>query len=665
MQLSPAQQLAVTHKDGPMMVLAGPGSGKTFTITNRIRYLTEEEGIHPGEILVITFTKAAAEEMKERYEALVSEQNGMVNFGTFHAVFFKILRYAYRLDASNILREEERYQILKEIIAACELDITDEKEFIETISSELSLVKSERIALSSYYSLNCPEQTFAKIYTEYETKLRERNRIDFDDMLTMCYELFEQRPDILAMWQKKYKYILIDEFQDINKIQYDIIRMLALPENNLFIVGDDDQSIYRFRGAKPEIMLRFPNDYPNTKQVVLSENYRSCKKIVDGALRVVKNNTKRYEKDLQAVKGEGTAIVVKNFRESSEECEYVLHEIRRLHGKGIPYKEMAVLFRTNTQTRTLVGKLMEYNVPFVMRDSIPSLYEHWITKNMLAYIKMALGDRSRTLFLQIMNRPKRYLSRSVLTEETVDFMKLKKAFAEKSWMVERLEKLEYDLAMLAKTGPYAALQYIRRAIGYDEYLTEYAEYRRMSVDELFDTLAELQEDAKNYATYEEWFAHMDEYQKELAKQSKERRKNADAVTLATYHSSKGLEYEAVFLPQVNEGLTPYKKAILPEDLEEERRMFYVGMTRAKRYLSISYIKELRAKELQPSRFVGELLFDTAGLQKGTRVIHKTYGKGTLIKKEGDRLTIQFDKIKGVRMLSEAYCKQAQLLRVEE
>ena len=228
-----------------------------------------------------------------------------------------------------------------------------------------------------------------------------------------------------------------------------------------------------------------------------------------------------------------------------------------------------------------------------------------------------------------------------------------------------MEKLEYDLAMLAKTGPYAALQYIRRAVGYDEYLTEYAEYRRMSVDELFDTLAELQDDAKNYTTYEEWFTHMEEYQKELAKQSKERRKNADAVTLATYHSSKGLEYEAVFLPQANEGLTPYKKAVLPEDLEEERRMFYVGMTRAKRYLFISYIKELRAKELQPSRFVGELLFDTAGLKQGSRVIHKTYGKGTLIKKEGDRLTIQFEKIKGVRVLSEAYCKQAQLLRVEE
>ena len=285
MKLNETQKAAVIHKDGPMLVLAGPGSGKTAVITERTRTLIEQYGINPSKILVITFTKAAAQEMKDRFSKKMNESTPEVNFGTFHAVFFKILKYAYHYSASNIIREEERRQYFKEIIDQLELEIEDKKEFIEGIENEISLVKGERMAVEHYYSINCSEENFQRIYKAYEEKLRQTNRIDFDDMLLLCYELLRERKDILEFWQQRYEYILIDEFQDINRIQYDIIQMLAKPQNNLFIVGDDDQSIYRFRGAKPEIMLNFERDYPNTKRILLNCNYRSVKQIVEGAIR--------------------------------------------------------------------------------------------------------------------------------------------------------------------------------------------------------------------------------------------------------------------------------------------------------------------------------------------------------------------------------------------
>lgn len=250
------QKTAITHHTGPMLVLAGPGSGKTTVITERIRFLTEVCGVHPGNILVITFTKAAAKEMKERYETRQSAGGGCVNFGTFHAVFFKILRFAYHYEASSIVKEEERYRVLREI--ACtrmQQEITDEKEFVDAVAGEISRVKNERLALERYYSANCPDEVFREIYREYDRWLRRENKIDFDDMQLLCYELLSKRPDILRQWQQKYTYVMIDEFQDINRVQYDTVRLLAAPENNLFIVGDDDQSIYRFRGARPELML--------------------------------------------------------------------------------------------------------------------------------------------------------------------------------------------------------------------------------------------------------------------------------------------------------------------------------------------------------------------------------------------------------------------------
>lgn len=663
-KMNDAQREAILHKDGPMMVLAGPGSGKTFVITMRTKELIESYGIAPNRILVITFTKAAAEEMKERFTKMMGGFETHVNFGTFHAVFFKILKFAYNYSAANIIREEERYRYFREIIGEMELEIEDEKEFIEGVSSEISLVKGEKMDVKHYYSINCSEENFQRIYKEYEKKLRAANLIDFDDMLLLCYELLTARPDILAMWQKKYEYILIDEFQDINRVQYEIVKLLAAPKNNLFIVGDDDQSIYRFRGAKPEIMLHFPDDFKGTKRVLLDRNYRSKANIVNGALRVVKNNKNRFEKDIKATKDDGEQIRIASFKNLPEENQAILDEIADYRRKGYSYSQIAILYRTNTQPGALVERFMEYNIPFKMRDAIPNIYEHWIAKNIIAYIKIAMGSRDRNLFLQIMNRPKRYIARDILDEPVVDFERMKKLVEDKPYIVERIEKLEYDLNLLKKVNPYAAITYIRRSMGYDDYLSEYAAFRRIKVEELYDVISELQEGAREYATYEDWFHHIENYKEELKQQmDRNRQKDVDGVALSTFHAAKGLEYDIVYIIDANEGITPHRKAVLNEDMEEERRMFYVAMTRAKSKLCIYSVKERYNKELFPSRFVGELLLAETDLSEGARVRHKTYGIGTVMQIKNGKVTIRFDKAPLPKTLDLSFCIRNQIFQV--
>lgn len=675
MKLNEAQQKAIEHRDGPLLVLAGPGSGKTAVITRRILALTLEHKVMPGNILVITFTKAAATQMQERYERLlqeasqafgVSQPSGTVNFGTFHAVFFKILKYAYHYTAANIIREEDSIRIFSEIIAKLHLEIEDEKEFIEELRGEISRIKNERLELSSYYSMSCPEEQFQHIYRSYDTEMRRRGLIDFDDMMLLCYELLKKRPDILAAWQDKYRYILIDEFQDINRLQYDIIRLLVKPQDNLFIVGDDDQSIYRFRGAKPEIMLNFRKDYPQAGQLLLNYNYRSQANIVKAAQNLISHNRKRFGKEIVPDIKAGMPVCVRTFPTQEEEDEEIATLLRHLHAEGMQYREMAVLFRTNTQARHLLGKLMAYNIPFQMKDRVPNLFEHWIAKNFIAYMKLAQGSRERSLVLQVMNRPNRYLSRELLADETVDFVAWKRAYAERDWMAERIEKLEYDLSLIKATNPYAAISYIRRAVGYDRYLEEYAEYRRMRPEELLETVNELQESARGFDTFEEWLAYMDDYKRELERQRQQREQHSiDGVVLATMHSSKGLEYDAVFLPDVNEGMVPYKKAQMEEELEEERRMFYVALTRARKQLHVFSVKQLHGKDREVSRFVRELRMAEQELKAGCRLSHAVYKNGTLLAREGTRLRIYFDELHAEKVLDEAVCMERGLLTVIE
>lgn len=617
-QLNEAQHKAVTHSDGPMMVIAGPGSGKTTVITERVCYLIQERQIDPGNILVITFTKAAAMEMKQRFKKRAEQDqivgSGAVQFGTFHAVFFTILRYAYHYTAENIIRDEVRYQILRELLNDTELEIRDEAEFLGDLAGEISRVKGERLDLEHYYSPLCPVETFRKIYQKYQQALERRRLIDFDDMLVYCYELLEQRPDIRRLWQQKYPYILIDEFQDINRIQYEVVRLMAAPYNNLFIVGDDDQSIYGFRGAKPDIMKQFIRDYAEAETCVLGTNYRCSGAIVEAAGKLILHNQNRLPKTIQAYRETGMSVEVHCHNKTVEQNEDIRERILGYRSQGIPYHEMAVLFRTNTQARGLASKLMEFNIPFILREHLPNLYDHWAVKDILTYIEVAKGARERAKVMRIINRPKRYVHHNAFTETYADLEELKLFYEDKDWMVDRIEQLQSDLKMLTTLKPFAAVNFIRKGIGYDEYIKEYAEYRGMRPDDLLGILDELQEEARERETWEDWLLYIREYGEELQEQSRKSKQTKlaeeeeDAVILLTMHGAKGLEYDCVFIPDANEGVIPHNKAVLQADLEEERRMFYVAMTRARDHLYISYTKERLHKETDVSRFVEEIIF---------------------------------------------------------
>ena len=608
MQVSNAQHQAITHGAGPAIVLAGPGSGKTLVITQRVRYLIEAYHVRPQEILVITFTKAAAQEMQSRFQAL-SRQRG-VTFGTFHAVFFHILKYAYHYSAANILTEEKKYQILQRLLSESGLHFEDEKETLSEIASEISVVKNEQIPLEHYYSKSCPEEVFRGFYRKYEEMHRREGLLDFDDMMTMTYELLTQRADILAAWQRHYRYILVDEFQDINLLQYAILRLLADPERNLFIVGDDDQSIYRFRGAKPEIMLNFPKDYPDAKQIVLDRNFRSVASVIRAAQLVIRENTKRFAKRAVHVrKGQGQ-IDIREFSGQEHESLYLIKKVQESLAGGIPPNEIAVLYRTNQGARPYAERLMEFNIPFEMRDALPNIYEHWIAKDLFAYLHLARERLDRTEFLQVMNRPKRYIARDAIDAKVISLETLRTYYEDKEWMLDRIDRLELDLRMLKDMAPYAAVNYIRYGMNYEEYLQEYAKARRMKPEELTDILDEIQDGCRPFKTVEAWYEHLTAYKERLLEQRGKKERDPDAITLATLHSAKGLEFQEVFLVDVNEGTIPHRKASMEADLEEERRLFYVGMTRAKDRLHLFYVRERYGKRVEPSVFLEPLLEET-------------------------------------------------------
>ena len=604
MKRNPSQKRAIAHLSGPMMVLAGPGSGKTSVIVERTAYMTGEGKIPSSSVLVVTFSRAAAVEMKERFLKFTGQSSTQVTFGTFHGVFYGILKQAYNLTSANILSEEEKNGILRELALNFGGELASEGDFTEEIAKEISMVKGNRISLEHYYSSCCPDEVFRQIYGAYGNMLRERRKLDFDDMLLSCYELFDKRKDILRAWQQKFRYILVDEFQDINQLQYDIIRLLAEPENNLFIVGDDDQSIYHFRGARPEIMLNFTKDYPGAEKVVLDVNYRCSKRILDSAMKVIGRNKTRFQKELSTPNQEGEPVRLCEYANPREEYLSVTAELRKRLEQGENLENTAVLLRTNQEAEGLIAALMERQIPFTMKEKLPNLFQHWICRNLLAYMRFAQGERSRKLFLEIMNRPNRYISRdAVVSGREISFEQLRDFYKDKDWMCDRLTTMETHLRILKVLPPYAAINFIRKGMGYEEYLQEYALYRKIKPEELGEILDRLSESAKGMNTLKEWEEYIEDYTRKLEEQAGKQKK--EGVQILTLHGAKGLEFDRVYILNVNEGSIPYRKAVLASAVEEERRLFYVGMTRARKFLTLCYVKKQYEKEREPSRFLKE------------------------------------------------------------
>ena len=605
MSMTDSQLRAVTAGTGPVMVLAGPGSGKTLVITERARYLIQEKKIRPEAILVVTFSRAAAAEMRGRFAKRMGKKTTGVTFGTFHAVFFQILKAAYHFDAGSILKEEERSDLILSLMRRVMDEEGQDKLLAAAVGAEIGLVKNQQIPLEHFYSAAVPEEAFRQSMQGYEKGLRSRGKLDFDDMLTLTERLLTEREDILAAWRAKFRYILVDEFQDISPLQYKITRLLAAPDNHLFVVGDDDQSIYRFRGASPAIMLGFPKDYPDAEICALEENFRCAGRIVQAAGEVISGSGKRYEKHIRCVKQEEGKVVYRRFPGPREEALAIVSEILRRKREGVPLREMAVLTRTNAGLRYLAGVLTESGIPMNLTGSVPDVYSHWTAADVFAYLRLAQGPFDRRDFLMIMNRPLRYMSRESAAgaESLADVAAF---YREKPWMAERVEKLQEDLDRVRQMRPYAAVQYIRTVIGYERFLETYAAQHGLDARDLTDVLDEVQEGAEPFADAKAWAVHILQLRRELARKEPAAG-GGDALNLATLHAAKGLEFDTVFLPDLNEGTLPHRKSLQAADLEEERRLLYVGMTRAKSRLHLYWLESRCGKALRTSRFLKALM----------------------------------------------------------
>ena len=608
-KLNTAQQKAVCHETGPMLVLAGPGSGKTTVLLCRISRLLERGLAKPQEILALTFSKVAAEEMKSRFENLNGASG--VSFGTFHSIFFRILRSRYGWNVEQIFQEEERRSILRNSIEAEKWDIPDLEEYISQFFSQLSLMNSELEQPNRFTPVGMPVEEFRKLYRAYEGYKERHEKLDFDDMLTQCYQLLREDAAVREYWQRKYKFILVDEFQDVNQAQFACLQILAEKHQNLFVVGDDDQSIYAFRGARPDFLLHFPTLYPAAKKVTLNTNYRSTERIVNLAERVIGNNEVRFVKNMKGIGEAGDKVTFFLAEDAAKEAAHIAEKIGRLLDEGVPLTEIAVIYRTNLQGGAFARELYKRGIPYDLRDNSGNVYEHWVAKDLLAYLLLAENEESDSALRRILNKPKRYIGKDLLAEaETMPYTLLRSFFvcpSLKGWQEENLENLRIDLNQIRKRTPYDALKYIRKVIGYDEYLEEFAAYRRTSAQVLQEIADEIMETAKDCADVRSFREQLERLSLQMKEQSRKKGQKRNGVALMTMHGAKGLEFRAVFLPSLVEGIVPHEKGM--DTVAEERRLFYVAMTRASEKLCLSAILQRYEKERKPSRFLAEMGLD--------------------------------------------------------
>jgi DNA helicase-2/ATP-dependent DNA helicase PcrA len=600
--------------------------------------------------------------MEKRFKQLCENTVG-VTFGTFHSVFFMILRYAYNYSGKDILTDGEGYAFVRGCIDKYGLQYDSQDDFAKNLLGEIGRVKSEMTDLKTYVSDSVDSGDFKLIYEDYEKFLRDNNKIDFDDMLVFTYELFRERADILKNWQNRYKYILIDEFQDINRIQYEIVKMLAGESRNVFAVGDDDQSIYGFRGAVPEIMQRFPKDYPGTEISYLSVNYRCSHDIVECSKRLISCNKNRYEKNLKSAfdAGKSDRVHVVKAKTTRDECDKVVEKIRELNGKNISFSQMAVIFRTNTEPRALSARLMEEGIPFVMRDNIPNIFNHFLARLIFDYISIVNGCRDRAVFLRVINKPSRYVSRDAFENPQVNFESLREYYKNNYRMVNNINVFANDIEKMGKMKPYAAVNYLRKAVGIDAYVKEYAENRGVSQEDYVEILDDVQESARNFESYDKWFDYIEEYGKELKERNAKRRQPQDGVTLSSMHGAKGLEYSYVFVMNAVEGVIPHKKSIDSDSVEEERRLFYVAITRAKYGLYVYVPEKMYGKEKRMSRFLDEILVDRELLKVGNKIRHRKIGDGVITYVDGERIDIRFEKSGITKSFNLAYTLEKELI----
>ncbi len=605
-----SQIQAISHMDGPAMVLAGPGSGKTTVITHRIKNLIEKAEVRPENILVVTFTKAAAISMQKRFSTLMNGGKGqLVTFGTFHSVFYKILRKSRRYEATEILSERQKTDYIREIIGRYGISSNDISELSQNIINDIGNIKGNMLNAQEYEPSCCKKEDFIKVYNAYNLELKKDGKMDFDDILRECYLLLCENHTILEQWRELYKYILIDEFQDINRIQMNIIELLASPLNNIFVVGDDDQSIYGFRGARPEIMIEFKDYYPEAELIVLNVNYRSTQSIINVAGRVIENNKTRLDKCAHANNDKDFQPDIRKFRNQVEELKFVVSKIKEYENQGISLSEMAILVRNNSQIQEISSFLKNRKIEAESGKHRSNIYNGMVAKDILSYVRGALkfdGTYFNEDLIYVLNKPQRYISRQVVLSVNMNISAVRRIYSKNN-----IDSFLFHIEMIRKLPPQAALSYIRKGAGYEEYLRLYAIENNIPMSGLLKQLEQLVQECSKFNTLEQWINSIDSAQnsegQNFGKKSSGEGGTNNRINIMTMHGSKGLEFKAVFIVDANQGIIPTSKALRERDFEEERRLFYVAITRAIDYLNIYAVEERLGCPIEVSMFVEEML----------------------------------------------------------
>ena len=679
--LNDEQKKAVLHKDGPCLVLAGAGSGKTKVLTTRIAYLIDS-GVPSYNILAITFTNKAAKEMKERLESLIPNNNAFV--GTFHSLGVRIIREnapILHIDRNfNILDTDDVNTIIKKILK--EKNINPKELLPSYIKNKISFIKNELLTpeeITRY--LNTPQDKLIEgIYYSYQDILEKNNSVDFDDLLRLPVELFTKHKDVLEYYQDKYQYILIDEYQDTNEVQYKLSKLLAKKRKNIFVVGDPDQSIYGFRGADFHNILNFEKDYKDAMVIPLEENYRSTTAILDTANSIIKNNKERKEKNLWSSLGEGQKVKYIRAYDGRHEAQLVIDEIKDLIDEGFQKKDICVLYRTNAQSRVIEE---EFNKKFLSYRIVGStfFYNRKEIKDIICYLRLIINPKDEISLRRVINVPKRGIGAATINKLEEEAKKNNISMFEaiskgkELQFKELIEKMIKDTEELSLTE---IVEYVLEETGirkeYEEEQTLDSEIRIENLEE-FKSTAKTLEDATGTASIEDLLESIS-----LMSDTSDYKPPEDSVTLMTLHSAKGLEFPVVFIVGMEEGIIPHKNSFLePNGIEEERRLMYVGVTRAKERLYLLNAKQRtlygEAALTQPSRFIKEIkkdLLEQEGVyfeeeekvnleeyyyekdeisfKEGDIIMHNIYGRGVVIEIQGDFIKVAFAKNFGIKKL---------------
>lgn len=691
--LNDRQKEAVLYNEGPLLIIAGAGAGKTKTLTTKIAYLIEENDVLPSNILAITFTNKAAKEMKDRIIRLIGSIGYQIQTSTFHSFGLKLLKENYeRLGFDKnfvIMDSDDSLTIVKKILK--DMDLDPKIYNPRAIRNKISSCKNELISPKAYsrYTVSPYEEIVCKVYEKYQEKLMKNNAVDFDDLLILPIKLFEENKDILEKYQEQFKYILIDEYQDTNEAQYKLTKMLSEKYRLITCVGDDSQSIYSFRGANYKNILNFEKDYKDAKTILLEQNYRSTSYILNAANDVIKNNKMKKEKNLWTSRGEGNKVKYYRALSESDEAYYVVKGIKQAISNGNNYDDIAVLYRTNAQSRNLEEAMLKENIPYRVVGSF-YFYSRKEIKDLLAYLRLIHNEKDNISLLRVINTPKRGIGLKTIEnltkkadEENISIYEAITSGKELEFkkIIEKLKEVSENVTLTELIDKILTGTGIKEELEKEEDLT--SEVRLENLEE-FKSITKSFEEREGLISLEDFLLEIS-----LVSDAEEYKDDTNRVSLMTVHSVKGLEYKDVFIVGMEEGIFPHMNSLMESsEIEEERRLAYVAITRAKDNLTIINARRRtlfgREQVNPPSRFISEISTDlldivnkkeeitpkldvtavlreeTVDYKLGDNVYHETFGAGKVVEVTNTLISVAFKHPHGIKKLMKNHKKLSKI-----